>query len=639
MSSATSHRRTSTAVALGLALLALMSAVLWARLGHVSEHVGGQAQRVARARVLELGPVHPGQAPGLAEAAPWIDLPDNWDTRRPGYTGYVGYHMALPPGLAQRERPAIYLPAAGMNAEVWLNGQRAGGLGRMQMPPSRHFYTPQLVELSPGLFRTDGQADQLWVVVVGHANYRSGLAPVWVGSHAELYPAWRWRGFWQNDGSGITSVINLAIAVFVLAIGWRDREHSAYLWFGAAAAVWALRNLIYVVVEPVIPDLLFAELCVAGAMWFIGLFAIFALRFSQAHQPGYRGPPYFVAVTLVYAIGTTAYFVAADTYTKANAAFAPMAAVGIVLTLWSGWRLVRLATLKPRADLLAVAAGAVIYLVLLINDYSIAIDRTSLGEVYIRQYATLPLFIAITATLARRYLVALRTAHELAASLQGQVDEQRRQLQVSFERLREAEREQARAEERGRLMGDLHDGLGLHLATALRQARTASDAREPLVNTLQDCMDDLRVAIDSLDEQERDPLALLGSLRFRMAPRFESVGLSLGWEVAPELGELPALDAPGALDLLRIVQEALSNTLKHSGATAVQMSLATVADGTRVSVHDNGRGFDPAQAATGRGLGNMKARAMRLRARLRWLHSAQGTTVELLLPREAATTP
>ena len=76
-----------------------------------------------------------------------------------------------------------------------------------------------------------------------------------------------------------------------------------------------------------------------------------------------------------------------------------------------------LSSLKGLALLLAVAASAVVYLVLLVNDYAIAVDRQSLGEIYIRQYAALPLFVAITGTLARRYLHALRTTRELAESL------------------------------------------------------------------------------------------------------------------------------------------------------------------------------------------------------------------------------
>jgi signal transduction histidine kinase len=614
--------------------VAVLALALWSQVSRRTASEVGAAHKADHADVLEVGRDYPAALPDAAaqHALVATPLPDNWDGRRPDYTGYVWYRIDAPADLPQRTRPAIYLPAAGMNAEVWLRGQRVGGAGRMQMPPSRHYYTPQLIELPKSLWAVSDRPEPLWVLVVGYPGYRSGLGSVWLGDHADLYPAWRWRSFWQNEGTSITSVINLTLAVLVLVIGRRDNMHVAYRWFGLAALVWALRNLIYVVQEPPLPDLLFAELCVAGAMWFIALFAIFAMHFAEANQPGYRGPRYLAPAALGYAVITTLYFVSANTYQRANAGFAVMGAVGIGFTLWTGWRLVRLAVLQPRLDLLAVAASAVVYLVLLVNDYAIAVDRQSLGEIYIRQYASLPLFVAITGTLARRYLHALRTTRELAESLQSQVQQQRELLAESFERVREAEREQARSQERSRLMGDLHDGLGLHLATALRQARTEQASNEQLVASLQDCMDDLRVAIDSLDEQERDPLALLGSLRFRMAPRFQSAGLSLAWTVAPDLGPLPSLDASGALDLLRIVQEALSNVLKHSGATEVGMALQVTAEGTLVTVSDNGCGFDPHTVAAGRGLGQLRARAQRLGARLNWQPGQPGMQMRLLLP-------
>jgi signal transduction histidine kinase len=643
MAGAASALRRRAAALLGLTLVLVLAVIAVARLDERPEVRGATALQITLARVVEAGvsyPIshtepHPVAYVALTpaeDAGTVVSLPDNWDGRRPGFAGYVWYRLTLPAALPRWHRPALYLPAAGMNAELWRNGRRVGGLGRMQMPVSRHFYTPQLIEL-PTELRAE---DALWLLLAGHPGYRSGLAPPWLGEHAPLYDAWRARAFWQGQGTAVTIVINMAVAAFVLTLWWRDRSHAPYAWFGAAALVWGLRNLNYVVTEPAVGDLLFAELCVSGAAWFTALFAIFAQRMAESLDSAYRGPRWLPAAALLYAAVATAYFLSSSSYAQANAGFAALAAVGVGFTLWSMWRLLRLALARPEPALVAVAASAVVYLALLLNDYAIGTNQHSLGELFLRQYAALPLFVSVTATLGRRYLQALKQARELAASLQSQVQAQRAQLEASFSQIREVEREHARTQERARLMGDLHDGLGLHLATALRQARTESTSREHLVSSLQDCMDDLRVAIDSLDEQERDPLALLGSLRFRMAPRFEALGLQLKWQVAETLGELPQLDPAGALDLLRIVQEALANALKHSGATEVTMALAAGDGGTRVTVSDNGRGFDVGQAAQGRGMGHMRARAQRLGSVLRWHSGEGGTRLELTMPSGAA---
>ena len=621
-------------LALAACLLIALIIIIASRLHRGLEVSASAAVSVVTAEVLEAGAARPEMPPPTGS---WhsITLPDNWDGRRPDYRGYVWYRFALPPSARQWQRPAVYLPAAGMNAELWLNGERVGGAGHMSMPVSRHFYTPQLIELPRSAMAGAGDG-QLLVLLAGYPGYRSGLAPVWLGEHDDLYDAFRMRRFWQTEGNAATIIVNITIAVFVLVIGWRDREHRAYVWFGAAALVWALRNLNYWVTNPAIPDLLFAELCVSGAAWFTALFAIFALRFAEANQPGYRGPRWLPITALVYAVLATLYFVSAADYGRANAGFAALAAVGVALTAWSMLRLVLLAIARPSADIAAVACGALIYLVFLLNDYEIGTNSSSLGEIFLRQYASLPLFFAITATFAQRYMRSLQRTRDLAASLQSQVDAQRLQLERSFEQLREAEREQARTQERARVMGDLHDGLGMHLATALRQARAQDAPRDVLASTLQDCMDELRVAVDSLDEHERDPLALLGSLRFRMAPRFEALGVRLDWKVADDLRELPVLDPSSALHLLRLVQEALGNALKHSGASVVTMSLGSTADGTLIQIADNGSGFDPATVRHGRGMGTLQSRARRIEAELTWQRVPSAMTLSLLLPNAKA---
>lgn len=573
------------------------------------------------------GGAYPEQLP-KANAWEPTPLPDNWDGNRKGFSGYVWYRLEVPQSARAWQRPTVYVPAAGMNAELWLNGHRVDGLGRMAGQVSRHFYTPQLMKIPPALLQ---ESNEMYLLLVGYPGYRSGLAPVWIGEHDAVFDAWRQRRFWQVEGNAATIVINLSMAVFVLLMGFRDRTQSAYLWFGASGVVWALRNLNYWVSNPIIPDLLFAKLCVSGSAWFVALFAIFSMRFTETHLPGYRGSRWLQNFALTYALLATSHFLLAPDYASANSGFALLSLIGIGLTLWSVWRLLRLAWILRTAHLVAVAAGATTYLLLLLNDFSIGTDTRNLGEVFMRQYAALPLFIAITTTLGRRYGEALQSSQELAASLQTQVEQQRKQIQHSFDQLRDAEHEQARAQERARVMGDLHDGLGMHLATALRQVRNPDLPRDLLASTLQDCLDELRVAVDSLDEQERDPLSLLGSLRFRMAPRFESVGMRLEWKVADDLPDLPMLDPPGALHLLRIVQEILGNALKHSQASVVTLSLAHRKGAAVITIADNGRGFDPSTVRPGRGLGHLQSRAAQLGAQLHWLTPPSGTAVQLLL--------
>ena len=298
----------------------------------------------------------------------------------------------------------------------------------------------------------------------------------------------------------------------------------------------------------------------------------------------------------------------------------------------------RLAWLRRTRNLITVGAAGTIYVVLLFRDFSISADSNGLGEYFLRQYAAVPLFAAIALMLARRYFDAMAHARELSASLQSQVEAQRQELQRRFDQLREVERYQTLMQERTRLTRDLHDSLGMHLVSALRQVRrsagSAGSGAEALAGTLQDCLDDLRVVIDSLDAHERDPLVVLGTLRFRLAPRFEAMGVRLDWQIGTPTEEWPALEPGTTLELLRIVQEALTNALKHSGASVVTLAVQVDKLALVVLVIDNGCGRST-EAGEGRGLRNMHSRAERIGGRWSMACTGEGCTVRLELPRRA----
>jgi signal transduction histidine kinase len=100
------------------------------------------------------------------------------------------------------------------------------------------------------------------------------------------------------------------------------------------------------------------------------------------------------------------------------------------------------------------------------------------------------------------------------------------ELPETHERLRAAEREQRLLRERQRLMREMHDGVGSSLISALRmveRARTPVD----VVQLLKECIDDLKISIDSFDSADADLLALLGALRFRPGPRLSGARRAL----------------------------------------------------------------------------------------------------------------
>ena len=104
----------------------------------------------------------------------------------------------------------------------------------------------------------------------------------------------------------------------------------------------------------------------------------------------------------------------------------------------------------------------------------------------------------------------------------------------------------------------------------------------------------------------------------------------------------PTLPPATTIQLYRIVQEALNNVYKHAGAQRVTIRCAQIDQQVQISIHDDGRGFDPAQHNTapleGLGLRSMQARAEALGGSLTvTAQRGQGTHIAIQLPLTAPT--
>ncbi|WP_374561873.1 sensor histidine kinase [Ideonella sp.] len=214
-----------------------------------------------------------------------------------------------------------------------------------------------------------------------------------------------------------------------------------------------------------------------------------------------------------------------------------------------------------------------------------------------------------------------RVADSLAAELQH------RQAQLV-----ESERQRAILLERQRLMRDMHDVVGGGLTASLVAVENGEARPQALADMLRECLVDLRLIIDSLEPAELDVVGLLAALRFRMSDRLAAAGVTLDWQMH-DLPAVPWLGPSEALQLLRVVQELLTNAIKHAGARCIRVEAQPRGGTLRIRVSDDGCGFDVVCAASGRGLRFMAQRIAALRGRIEvdsW--PGGGTRVELQLP-------
>lgn len=239
--------------------------------------------------------------------------------------------------------------------------------------------------------------------------------------------------------------------------------------------------------------------------------------------------------------------------------------------------------------------------------------------------------------LAYRFIMIRRQATEAVkkanATLEQRLRERETELKVSHERLREIEQRQVLTDERQRLMQDMHDGLGSSLVSALKAVEHGRLDEVQIAQVLKSCIDDLKLAIDSLEPVDADLLLLLATLRFRLGPRLEASGIALRWDVH-DLPALEWLDSKNSLHILRILQEAFTNVIKHADASEIWLTTGVEADWIVVTIADNGRGFSLARTFhnSGKGLSNQMRRAQAIGADVQWKSTDAGTILTLRLP-------
>lgn len=219
----------------------------------------------------------------------------------------------------------------------------------------------------------------------------------------------------------------------------------------------------------------------------------------------------------------------------------------------------------------------------------------------------------------------------------------------------QAERHSAVLAERDRIAREMHDSLAqvqslLHLRLCSLSSRAdVADTPavraevEELAEICRESVRDTRESILGLREGSRPNQSLADGLERYLRTFSRTSGI----QVRLEQPDAPVeLSAAQELQLSRVVQEALTNVRKHSGAQQVAVALEALPTGTRISITDDGHGFDPQAVAAaeqpgqlgGYGLHTMTERVAELGGEL-VIHSRPGAGTRVVADLPPAGTP
>lgn len=566
------------------------------------------------------------------EAAHPIELPEYWSPERRVRHDEATYTFPLHLDRAPDELWGVFVPRLSMNAAVWVNGHFVGDGGRLEPPLSRNANRPLYFPISTGILHAGENVIRLRLVI--EPSFPGLLDPFFVGPATALRPAFENRYRFQVVALQAVAMTSVAVALLIFAVFARRDEQGANAWFATSLLLWAVVLAIGFVRDPPLHGRAWEFLGPAAQAGLVYcLIRAFHLRIF-GHRLAARERLALVVFGIpgiVTALAPTRYaFTAWIAWQVITGSAVVYVMILIVHTMKRG--------LITHPKTLAVAAF--LGTVFVVHDLASVFYGKPISGFWLSAYAASVALLFSGWTILASLADSLTEAETLNRELEGRVRQKHRELESNYRKLRRLERERAIAAERERIMQDVHDGIGGQLVSTLALVESGRGEPDAVADSLHEALDDLRLIIDSLDPDEGDLAAVLGTMRLRVQPRLERGGIAIDWQVR----DVPPIDGFGpeqALQVLRVVQESIANVLKHADATRVRIQTGTIrsplGDEAYVEVRDDGSGMR-AQAPPGRGLANMRRRAENLGGALDIESTTAGTRIRLRMPLRVGAT-
>ena len=500
----------------------------------------------------------------------------------------------LPDGGADR---AVLINQAGTNAALWCGGV-TDLEGRIGDRHTRRYMSPVYLRM------TAACASGAYLIVANQPDSDAkSLAHLYVGDADQLYDAYVWRRLLKHDLARISTGVGALILGLTLVIYRRLEFGDALPWFTGLMAASMAYNLHIVLLIDNLGDWARWTLGYPLSLIFMAAATAFVGAWTGDRQARLR---WIAGIGVLAAIVSFVWLIFAGG-AGVGAAITLLRSLQAVATVYSLWRLVQFARRAEPSRYWEIALFAATIAIFTVDLW---LNRTGL-RTYLPTSFPIFVFVIIAAAGAARMAEAFEAMNRLNTVLDRKLASKEAALDAEYARRREEARMVAQAEERQRIMADMHDGVGARLLGLAADAQAGDRPARDLVPDIHGAVDELRLIVNALDAVGDDLIGALAGFRQTVEPKMNAAGFTLDWRVDRSV-QLPGLETGATLQMYRILQEACSNAMRHSGGDMIRISLARNGAGVALLVGDNGPGG--VRGKGGYGLKTMADRAARIGA-------------------------
>jgi signal transduction histidine kinase len=452
-----------------------------------------------------------------------------------------------------------------------------------------------------------------------------------LGSHATLSAKHDWRSVFAIRLPQVIGGSLILVGGLIFAMGWLNRAQSFLAYYGALLIGWAL-----VLTRQWLADLPWpnasSEFMLAILASFVTFAAVqFLLRYAAERRRWVD-----IGLPLQCAVMPLSLMVAGPQRLHAAVSLwylvlALEVGTAVALYLHKVWRLRRdQFWLMASLGAVLTAAAAVEFLA----------QQSTVDQRFVDFAQLVPpvMFMSLGLRMVQQYGRALQDAQHDRAELERRVQEATTQIERSFAHLADMKVEQVTERERKRIAADLHDDLGAKLLTIVH----TSDS-ERISTLAREALEEMRLSVRGLTGKPVPLLNALGDWRAEVISRLSQAGVDGAWQ-APAEDEVPQmLSARAYVQTTRILREAVSNIIKHSGASRCTVRCNIANGDFQLIIQDNGNGIPlelDGRLDRGHGMASMKHRAKQLHGQcLVESGPGYGTVIRLTLPLDQHVAP